>query len=77
MTRFKGKSKVKWHTAIEQPPTDTGYYLVCLDNYYPRHSRYSIEQWLQGEQRWNTQHESNITYWAYLPDLPDGFTEEW
>ena len=79
MTRFKGKNKVKWYSSIEHPPTETGYYLVCYDNRLPKHSRYSIEQWLQSENDWNieTRNAANIAYWAYLPDPPEGFIEEW
>ena len=33
---------------------------------------YDEISWIQG-----TRNRDSIEYWAYLPDLPEGFNEEW
>ena len=79
MTRFQGHYKIDWTALDEQLPPETGYYFVCHDNSLPSHSRYSIEMWLSSENSWaiGTPNRDNIKYWAYLPDLPEGFEEKW
>lgn len=79
MTRFQGHYKIDWTAVDAQLPTETGYYFVCYNNSVPKHSRYSIELWIKSENDWaqGTKNRDNIVYWAYLPDLPEGFNEEW
>ena len=79
MTRFQGKYIIDWTAVEEQQPTESGYYFVCYNNSVPKHSRYSIEMWLNSENNWvqGTRNRDSIEYWAYLPDLPEGFKEEW
>lgn len=78
MTRFPGHNKMAWNP-IEQPPAETGYYFCCHSNKLPSNNRYSIELWISSQNDWaqGTHNSDSIDYWAYLPDLPDGFVEEW
>lgn len=79
MTRFQGHYKIDWTAIEERQPPESGYYFVCYNNSVSKHSRYSIEMWLKSENNWvqGTRNRESIEYWAYLPDLPEGFNEEW
>ncbi len=79
MTRFQGHYKIDWISIKEQQPKETGYYFCCHSNKLPSGSRYSIELWIASGNDWiqGTRNRDSIEYWAYLPDLPEGFNEEW